>query len=103
MPKLNIDAVAVEVRDSDLRTGGAGARFGPDRRDAWAPGDRPFAVEKAGGQLLVVSRRPHRDDERLSVDTDLERLFDDDEVLLESFAPAADRHGAHTGRKSLAW
>jgi hypothetical protein len=40
----------------------------------------PFGEAEAEGELLVVSRRPHRHGDRLAVDADLERFLDCDGV-----------------------
>ena len=49
-----------------------------------ARGDRlePFRHAEPERELLVVTRRPHRDRDGLAADTDLERLLDGDEVGL---------------------
>src|SRR5262249_37497512 len=59
-----------------------------DRADVLRPRDDALREEEPRGELLVVAGRPHRDAEGASVDPDLERLLDGDEVRARSPAPA---------------
>ena len=38
--------------------------------------DDPFAQKKSGGEFCIMPGRPHRDDERVRIDLNFERLLD---------------------------
>jgi hypothetical protein len=83
-----------ERDDADIlrelgRDAGVGRRLdGHDLADLL---DDALSVEKAGDEVVVVARRPHRDDEPLGLgaalaQTDLERLLGDEGILLPARA-----------------
>ena len=101
--KGDLDPVAREARHPyPGRTAGHGrpiARDGAERHDPGAAGEQSLGVEKARGELLILPRRAHGDDQRLAVEPDLERLLDDDQVLIQPFAAPAHRYGPQGGRE----
>ena len=63
-------------------------------------GASPFADAEPERELLVVPGRPHRHDDRVASDPDLERILDRDDldgVLAAGISPALDTPGAVRG------
>ncbi len=77
----------------------ASARAGPrvaQLDEIGAIVDDAFGVEEPGGELEVVARRAHGDDDRRAVDADLERRLDRDHVALDRSAVPTHLDGAQT-------
>src|SRR4029453_16325664 len=82
--EVTTQAFRVEARDFDVdRVRGEAVRK--------PGGDRPEPLGQAEPEceLLVVAGRPHRDGDGLTLDPDLERLLDGDEIVLLAPGPPA--------------
>ena len=55
----------------------------PDRLDRISAGETPLGEQEARSQLKVITRRPHRYRDRFLANADLERLFDNHDVISE--------------------
>jgi hypothetical protein len=76
--------IAGEIRDPNGLTGLGCAWFKLECRDLSRARDDPFGPQKAGGELIVVAWCPHGDDQRLSIDADLERLLNGDQIVFKT-------------------
>jgi hypothetical protein len=70
--------------------------------DVVAPGDDAFCEQKSGGELEVVTRRPHRDADGCAVQANLQRLLDRHVVVDRSILtriPLDNGRGLHAFRR----
>ena len=98
----DLDAVPREVRHLDPgrlpgRRGFPLAGNYAERGDTGSAGYHSLGVEKAGGEILVLAGRAHGDDQRPTVEPDLERLLHDDQVLVERLPAPPHGDGPECG------